>query len=127
MGAVQFQILGCLGRGTGDKFSVFQELLGYTGFSVLYFSTVVSREDTEVCSSVPSAGILIRKDKAITLGTRLGLVKCVLRTALVIPNYLDHLIRIFCLLCFTNKIKIFCQQGETYVNRKKRGWCSEKN
>lgn len=85
MGAVQFQILGCLGRGTGDKFSLVQKLLGCTGFSVLYFSIVVSREDTKVCSSVPSA-ILIRKHKAMTLGTRLGLVKCVLRTALAISH-----------------------------------------
>lgn len=53
---------------------------------MLYFSTVVSREDTKVCSSVPSAGILIRKYKAMTLGTRLGLVKCVLRTALAISH-----------------------------------------
>lgn len=84
MGAIQFQSLGFLGRGTGDEFSVVQELLGYTGFSVLYCGTVVSREATKVCSSVPLERI--RKDKAMTLGTRLGLDKCVLRTALVISH-----------------------------------------
>lgn len=86
MGAVQLQSLGCLERGTGDEFSVVRELLECTGFSVLYCGTVVSREDTKVCSSVPLAGILVRKDKAMTLGTRLGLDKCALRTALVISH-----------------------------------------
>lgn len=69
----------------------------------------LGKTQTKVCSSVPLAGILVRKDKAMTLGSRLGLDKCVLRTALVIshssikvPQLVAACSECFLLLCETD-------------------------